>query len=405
MRASIKGLIITAAFIGPGTVTTATVVGAQTAYSLLWFLIFSVFATYVLQEMASRLGTVSGLGLSQAIMSSLSNPIARIFILILVVLAIGLGNAAYEGGNLIGAALGIQAALGLDIQTWVLILGGTAFLLISIGHYSLVERFLILLVLLMSVVFITMMFTVGVNINLLSQGISLPSPVMDNLTLALAIVGTTVVPYNLFLHSGLSAQDTLKQRDLVGPNFITDKWELRSQNAQLMSSISLGGLVTFAIMSSSVTAFFVTQTQVNPDNIAQQLEPLLGQQAQLFFGLGMFCAGLTSAITAPLAAAYAISGLFGFRSHLSDKRFKLIALTIIIFGVIVASLGIKPIALILLAQASNAVLLPISVGLLIWVCNKDNLLGEHTNGLIKNVLAFLIICFVFALSGYRLITI
>lgn len=404
MRASIKGLIIAAAFIGPGTVTTATVAGAETAYSLIWFLFFSVFATYILQEMASRLGTISGLGLSQAIMTSLANPVARIFVLVLVVLAIGLGNAAYEGGNLIGAAVGIQASFGFDIQSWVLMLGGTSFFLILIGHYNLVERFLIVLVLLMSLVFITMMFTVGIETDLLRQGFAMQNPIVDNLTLALAIVGTTIVPYNLFLHSGLSAQDTQNQRKLVGPNFITDKLELRSQNTQLFTTISLGGLVTFAIISSSVTAFFVTQTSVNTANIAQQLEPVLGEQAQLFFGLGLFCAGLTSAITAPLAAAYAISGLFGFRPHLSDKRFKVIALLIVIFGIIVASLGIQPIALILLAQASNAVLLPISVGLLIWVCNKEELLGEHTNGFIKNVLSVCIVCFVFALSSYKLMT-
>lgn len=171
MRASIKGLIITAAFIGPGTVTTATVVGSQTAYALIWLLLFAVVATYILQEMASRLGTVSGLGLSQAIMTSLRNPILKIIVIVLIVLAIGIGNAAYEGGNLTGAALGMQASFGSTIQYWTLILGGSAFVLILIGHYKLVEKCLILLVVLMSIVFIAMMFVVGIETDLLMQGI------------------------------------------------------------------------------------------------------------------------------------------------------------------------------------------------------------------------------------------
>ncbi len=405
MRASIKGLIITAAFIGPGTVTTATVVGSQTAYALIWLLLFAVVSTYILQEMASRLGTVSGLGLSQAIMTSLRNPILKIIVIVLIVLAIGVGNAAYEGGNLTGAALGMQASFGSTIQYWTLILGGSAFALILIGHYKLVEKCLILLVVLMSIVFIAMMFVVGIETDLLTQGILVKNSILSQASLALAIVGTTIVPYNLFLHSGLSAQDTVNKRRLVGPNYITDKSELAAQNAQLFTAIGLGGLVTFAIMSSSVTAFFVTQTEVDVSNLAKQLQPLLGDQAGMFFGIGLFCAGLTSAITAPLAAAYAISGLFGFRPELADKRFKFIALLIVVVGVVVASLGIKPIALIIMAQASNAILLPISVILLIWVCNKEDLVGEHKNGLIKNILAIFIVMLVIGLSVFKFVDI
>ncbi len=397
MRAGIRGLIITAAFIGPGTITTATIVGAETGYTLIWLLVFAIFATYLLQEMASRLGTVSKMGLSEAIMQSLPNKLGKTLIGALVVVAIGVGNAAYEGGNITGAAIGLNASFGGELKTWALTLGSIAALLLLSGYYNLVEKCLIGLVLIMSVVFISLMVLVGMDTELLTKGLTIESSLLSNPALALAIIGTTIVPYNLFLHAGLSAQDAQQTH----ANAIS-KQQLTQQNQQLLGSISIGGLVTFAVLSSSVTAYYVTQIAVDTSNIANQLTPLLGDKAGLFFGVGLFAAGLTSAITAPLAAAYAMSGLFGWHANLSDKRFKMCALTIVIVGTIAASIGLKPIALILLAQTSNALLLPISAILLVWVCNRRALLGEHKNSAFANAGGGVVIVLVIILAGFKL---
>ncbi|MFT6269631.1 MAG: NRAMP (natural resistance-associated macrophage protein)-like metal ion transporter [Alphaproteobacteria bacterium] len=398
MRAGVKGLIIAAAFIGPGTVTTATLVGAQTGYALVWLLIFAILATFILQEMASRLGTITGVGLSEAIMLSITNPILKWLIAGLVIVAIGVGNAAYEGGNITGAALGLSANFGGSIKHWALLLGILALLLLVSGQYKLLEKFLIGLVATMSLVFITLMVLVGIDTSLLTKGLLMQAPMLSNTALALAIIGTTIVPYNLFLHAGLSAQDTQNKTD----NKAISKKEMKHQNGQLFASIGVGGLVTFAILSSSVSAFFVAQIAVNPSNIANQLTPLLGQQASLFFGIGLFAAGLTSAITAPLAAAYAISGLFGWQPSLQNMKFKLTAILIVAVGTTMASIGLKPIALILIAQTANALLLPISAILLVWVCNRKALLGEYKNGVFANTGAGVVIILVLGLAFYKL---
>jgi NRAMP (natural resistance-associated macrophage protein)-like metal ion transporter len=398
MRAGIRGIIIAAAFIGPGTITTATLVGAQTGYALVWLLVLAIVATYILQEMASRLGTISGVGLSEAIMLSIDKPIIKYLIATLVIVAVGVGNAAYEGGNITGAALGLSSNFGGSIRVWALSLGTIAALLLVSGQYKWVERCLVGLVAIMSLVFITLMLLVGIDVSLLSQGLLLQAPMLSHTALALAIVGTTIVPYNLFLHAGLSAQDT---QNGANKSAITQT-EISQQNRQLFASIGIGGLVTFAILSSSVSAFFVAQITVDKANIANQLTPLLGQQAGLFFGLGLFAAGLTSAITAPLAAAYAISGLFKWKPNLEDTKFKLTAITIVAVGTFVASIGIKPIALILIAQTANALLLPISAILLVWVCNRKALLGQYTNSMSRNLAAAIVILLVLALAAYKL---
>ena len=93
------GLLVTAAFIGPGTITTASKAGADFGFALIWALVFSIFATIVLQEMCARLGLVSRQGLGESIRATFKNPVARVLTVGLVVGAITFGNAAFQTGN------------------------------------------------------------------------------------------------------------------------------------------------------------------------------------------------------------------------------------------------------------------------------------------------------------------
>ncbi|MBT1449812.1 divalent metal cation transporter [Glaciecola sp. XM2] len=391
MRSAVKGLIVTAAFIGPGTVTTASLVGAQLGYQLVWALLFALFATCVLQEMASRLGMASGQGLSQAILLQYSHPIYKWAVTVLICIAIGVGNAAYEGGNLTGAALGLSASFGGSIAIWASSLGTIAIALILSNKYNMIEGLLVTLVAIMSIVFISLMLVAGINGQLFWSGVTLEHGLFNNYTLLLAIVGTTIVPYNLFLHAGMSVKD--HKANSHGKT---------ETNAGLFASIGLGGLVTFAVMSSAATAFFATGIVMDRGNIASQLEPLLGNYASLFFALGLFAAGLTSAITAPLAASYALAGLFNWKSELSDWRFKAVSLLIIVAGILVSVSGAKPFLIIVVAQAANAILLPISAILLMMVCNNSGLMGQARNRYVSNTGGIVVVVTVLGLAGYKL---
>jgi NRAMP (natural resistance-associated macrophage protein)-like metal ion transporter len=396
MKSGATGLIIAAAFIGPGTVTTASIAGASLGYGLVWALCFSIFATFILQEMASRLGLVTRQGLSEAIVSISPNKFLKWSSIILVCAAIGLGNAAYEGGNLTGAAMGLANVMPGSLSVWALILGGLAFALLLSNRYHLVEKVLIGLVALMSIVFISIMFIAGINTTALMNGLTQIG--LSDTSLLLAIIGTTIVPYNLFLHAGLSAKQSI-DTDLSESDIAS---QLPSHKKQLFSSIGLGGLVTFAVMSCAANAFYLSDNVLSPGNIASQLEPILGDYANLFFALGLFSAGLTSAITAPLAAGYAICGLFGWQANLASKGFKSVCIIILVCGVLVATSGFKPLAIIVVAQASNALLLPISVLFLLYVMNQKAIMKSHTNTAISNSLAGVILLVIIVLGANKL---
>jgi len=389
------GLIVTAAFVGPGTVTTASLAGANYGFALLWALVFSVLTTILLQNMSAKLGIVSKSGIAEAIRFSISNPLFRVAAIVLIVSAIGIGNAAYQGGNILGAAVAAAIVFDFSITALSLFIALVAFALLLTARYQLIEKALIVLVLAMSFVFITSIVIYPPDLSALLKGF-IPSGLSSSSSLmAIALIGTTVVPYNLFLHAR-SAAEKWSGED-------TDR-ALHEAKWDTGLSIGLGGLVTLAIMSTAMSAFFNTQVAINTATIGVQLEPLLGASAKYFFACGLMAAGLTSAITAPLAAAYAVTGALGWSANLDSLRFRLCWIVVLLAGTLVAYSGAKPLTAILFAQATNGLILPFIAISLLWVMNNEAIMGEHRNKPLENVLALLAVLVTLSLGSYKLYT-
>ena len=393
MRKFGPGLLVTAAFIGPGSVATASAVGANFGFVLLWALLFSLIATIVLQEMAARLGLVSGEGLSQALRTTFKNPLLSRIAVLLVVSAIGIGNAAYEAGNISGAALGLQSLTTLPIWLCAMLIGGLAALLLGGGGYRLLEPILILLVLMMSAVFVVTMLLIDIDYGAMFSGLLIPSIPAGSALTVIALIGTTVVPYNLFLHASL----------------VQEKWHgvdtrqaISESRTDTIVSIGLGGLITLAVMSTSAVAFFQTGVEFSASSLATQLEPVLGSAANSFFAFGLLAAGLTSAITAPLAAAYAVSGALGWPASFPDRRFRSIWMLVLLVGTLFAVLGTKPIAAIIFAQAANGLLLPVTAIFLLIIMNRKGLLGEYRNSFVSNILGIAVVITVTGLGLFNI---
>jgi manganese transport protein len=136
--------------------------------------------------------------------------------------------------------------------------------------------------------------------------------------------------------------------------------------------------------------------------MAHQLEPVLGASAKYFFAIGLFAAGLTSAVTSPLAAAYAVSGAMGWPTNMSETRFKAIWALVLVVGAIIAAVGTKPITAILVAQATNGFLLPMVAVFLLVVMNRSDLLGTYRNKLWGNILGAAVVAVVSGLGLTKL---
>jgi manganese transport protein len=195
----------------------------------------------------------------------------------------------------------------------------------------------------------------------------------------IALIGTTVVPYNLFLHAS-----TVQEK---WPDSSSTEQALAESRMDTTLSVALGGLVTLAVVVNATPL----------DEVAS-----LGPWARSLFGLGLFAAGLTSAITAPLAAAYATSGALGWKHDLKALRFRAVWGFVIATGFVLALAGGSPTETIVLAQAANALLLPLIAVFLLFVVNDKKLMGSFRNRTAANLVGVLVVAVVAGLGVYQL---
>lgn len=373
--------IISAAFIGPGTVTTAASSGARYGYSLLWALVFSTVACLVLQEASARVAVVSGKPLARAIRFRFRSGPGGVLAVALVSGAIIVGCAAYQAGNILGAVAGISLGFDLPRELVTVAIGFTAGLLLFFGTTAVVARLLGLVVALMGIAFLVTAVRVGPSAAEILRGALVPSMPGGSSLLVLGLIGTTVVPYNMFLGSGIAAGQ--KTGDL---------------RFGLSVAIGLGGLISMGVLvvGAAVPGPFGFEA------LSESLSVRLGGWVSSFFSLGLFAAGLSSAVTAPMAAAITARGLFGPAAGGWNERswpYRLVWVIVLATGVAFGLADVRPVPAIILAQALNGVLLPFVAVFLFFVVNDRGLMGKDgSNGAVANGMMGLVV-FVTILLG------
>jgi len=356
-------LVIAAAFIGPGTVTTAASAGANFGYQLIWALVFSTFACAILQEAAARVVIGSGKTLSQAIKEQYSSKT----LILTIVVSVFLGCVAYEAGNILGAISGL-ALIVTSIPVWVftVVIVLISALILFLDRISSVANFLGLLVAVMGFSFIAVAIQSKPVLSDIFIGAFMPSLNTDSVLLTLGLVGTTIVPYNIFLGAGLAKGQSIKQ-----------------MRAGLIPSVILGGIISIAvvIVGSGLESEFSFEALYTYLSLNQ------GSNMARFFAVGLFAAGFTSTITAALAGAFALrSGFYTEEAqHTRDWSLMKWWLLVLFVGLVFGVSGVKPIPVIILAQAANGFILPLIAFALWQILNNSNLVNHHINSYFQNV--------------------
>ena len=375
--------MVAAAFIGPGTITMCSIARAQFGYSLVWALIISILITLVIQSTVVRISIVSDKPLSKLLINQFRNKYLKFLSIFLLISAIFVGNAAYEAGNISGSVLGLVLIFNDELDVfglngYVILTGLIAFLIIFFGNNKFLERILISLVLVMSISFIFTVFLVGVDLGELispSNFFKIPD---GSLLIIAGLIGTTVVPYNIFLHSALVNEKWGSKNDLKDASFDT------------VFSILIGGIISLCIL---LTAAGLDKSNITSAiDLANNLEPLYGSFSKFVLAIGLFSAGLTSSITAPLAAAYVVNGCLDLGLNRKSLVFKLIALLVLLIGLFSSFFQINSIEIIKFAQITNGILLPLVV-IFLFVLANNKFLVSKTNNLFQNIISFLVVVF------------
>ena len=211
----------------------------------------------------------------------------------------------------------------------------------------------------------------------------------------IGLIGTTVVPYNLFLHSYIAKKKwkTIEDYKLSIPDTII--------------SILIGGIISISIIITAASNnHLVNGSNIkNAIDLGGQLTPYLGDFSKYFISIGLFSAGITSSITAPIATSYALSGIFNYKAEWKDKNFKIVAIIIILFGIIFSSINYSPIIIIKLAQFINGLFLPLISIFLLWAINQKKIMGNYINSIGYNLLGVVIIMVSILIGLKSLITI
>jgi len=360
-----------------GGVTTYSSVGALFGFSLLWLLLIASIGLGVIQEMCSRMGLVTGQGLSDLIRERFG---VRWTVLAMIVLIIA------NGTNVVAEFAGIAASvelLGVPRIVSVPIATLAVWSLVVFFSYRFVERVLFVLVLAFLAYPISV-FILRPDWPVVMSGFIPSIPTSPSaLVFALALVGTTITPYLLFY----------MQASVVDKG--VDRQSTAYARVDVFLGAALAGLFAFFIIVVTGTVLHPAGIQVtSAEDAAQALVPLAGARAGLLFAVGLCGASLLGAVVMPLSTSYAICEAFGWESGIS-KNFReapvfmsLFTLLLVLGAVVVLIPGISLIPLIISAQIANGVLLPIVLVFILRLAADRRVMGDAANGRLATVLGW-----------------
>ncbi len=346
--------IISAAFIGPGTVTTAASAGSQFQLQLLWAVTFATLACIALQEVSARITISSGLSFGQALDKKFGHQ-KGFCVKWLVGGSVVLGCAAYEAGNILGGTSGLVLLLGDYSKTFTVLLTLIAALILWSGRGKWISTIMTILVAMMGIAFFALAFYGNFSFGQVVSSSVFPIIPPGAELLTLGLVGTTIVPYNIFLGSGISKGQTIPLMRIG-----------------LSISVIIGGLITaWILMAGTLASEFNSFA-----DLSQQFQTKIGMIGVIALGVGLFAAGFSSAITSPYAASIIATSVFDTQK----KNIVWVWAGVLTVGFLFGISGIKPIPVILAVQAVNGLILPLITYFLIIIVNDSSLIpvsGRH----------------------------
>jgi Mn2+/Fe2+ NRAMP family transporter len=383
------GLIAANAGNDAGGIATYSSVGARYGYDLLWMMVVITVSLIVVQEMAARMGAVTGKGLAELIREQYGVRWALFATASVLVANVGICISEFVG---IGAALGLA---GVAPQLSVPIAAAAVWLLVVRGSYKLAERVFVL----MTVVFFAYpvaALLAGPSWGAVGHAIVAPQihATSPYLLLFVATAGTTITPF-----MQLYVQSAVVERG-VGVD------QLNAERAEVVSgSIFANVIAGFIIIATAATLFVHGHHRVgSAADAARALEPFAGRYAEVLFAIGLLGASLLAAAILPVTAAYVIAETFGFEKGISHRVrdapvFVGVITVLIALSTVVAIIpGLPVISLLVGVQVVNGALLPILLVFIWRLASNRELMGEHRNGRVFNVLALLTVVATSALS-------
>jgi Mn2+/Fe2+ NRAMP family transporter len=382
------GIIAASAGNDSGGISTYSVAGARYGYTMLWMMLAITPSFIIVQEMAGRMGAVTGKGFAALIRERFG--VRPTFFAMLMLLA---SNAATTVAEFAGIAAAMEL-FGVSRYVSVPIAATVVWLLVVRGSYRNVEKVLLAL----SSVFIAYViaaFMAGPDWGEVGRSFVTPRIIPDRtfVALSIGIAGTTIAPWMQFL----------LQSNIVDKGTTIKEWALARWDV-MVGAASANVIACFIIITTATVLYPAGIAIQGAEDAAAALAPLAGPYAELLFAIGLLSASVLAAAVLPLTAAYAVCEAFGWESGL-DRSWSeaplfngLYTFVILASAAVILVPGLDLIGIMLLSQVINGVLLPFLLIFMMVIINDRRIMGRHVNTRLNNVLSWSTILVVIALT-------
>jgi manganese transport protein len=376
--------LVSVGYMDPGNWATDIAGGARFGYSLLWVLLLANLMALLLQYLSAKLGLSTGLTYPQLCRATLPRPIS-----IFLWLTAEAAAMATDLAEFLGAALGFYLLLHVPmlpaaLMTALAVLGILA--LYRFGFRA-VEFAILGLVAVIGLAYVFEVTLVNPDWLAVADGVFTPRLSGDSLVIAMGMLGATVMPHNLYLHSGVIL--TRRHSD-PGVN-------MQISRAALIDSalaLNLAWLVNSAMVVMAAGTFFLHGLAIDSIEAAHEtLSPLLGQAAAVVFAVALLASGLSSSTTATLAGQIIIEGFLNVRFALLLRR-----LITVIPAIVVLALGLDAYSILIASQVALSVQLPFAILPLVWLTARKDVMGQQVNNRLTTALASLAAAIVIGLN-------
>ena len=366
--------VASVAYIDPGNFATNIEGGARFNYSLLWVLLWSNAMAVLIQFLSAKLGIATGRTLPQNCRSHFSRPVN-----LGLWIAAEIAALATDLAEFLGAALGFYLLLGIPLLPAAIITGFAVFAILAVERLGFrpLESAIMAFLVVIGVAYSIEIFMVKPDWAAVGRGALVPSINADSIYVAVGMLGATVMPHVVYLHSAL-----VLHRKTNDPE--QEHHHKRMEFFDVLLAMNAAWLVNSAMIVMSAAVFFRHAVPVTGVEQAHQtLAPLVGPASSLLFAIALLASGLSSSTVGTMAGQVILEGFLDIKFSIFLRRF----LTMIP-AIIVIAMGLDPLKILVLSQVCLSFALPFAVIPLIMFTRRRDLMGEHVNSRRTNWLAY-----------------
>lgn len=365
------GLLVTVGFIDPGNWASNMAAGSTFGYTLLWVVTLSTIMLIVLQHNVAHLGIVTGECLAESCSHHLRPWVAR-----LVLGSALLATVATMMAEVLGGAIALNMLFGIPEKIGSVLTAATALALLLTNSYGKVERIIIGFVSLIGLAFLVEIAMVRVDWPAAAVGWVVPAMPAGSSTIIVSVLGAVVMPHNLFLHS-----EVIQSQHYEGQGEEVVRERLDHEFVDTLFSMIVGWAINSAMVILAASTFFSQGIVIDDLSLAAAtLEPMLGPAARVIFALALLFAGLSSSVTAGMAAGTISSGIANEPYDIHDRHSSLGVMGTFILAVVVIFFVTDPFQGLVWSQALLSLQLPITIFTQIWLTSSPAVMGKYANG-------------------------